>query len=179
MLTILAGVSILWLSFNISTMEKNSDKVVDSIDGFVINDASTGEVEQYPIDELDSMPCNDFLNSATFDFNNFEQRELLQKKWNNCNLHDTYVKSLQTMSCDEIIYYNQFETKTLTQEERKFVRDALEDCRDEMMQSEEFAMYGKLGCDGWIAMDGKLHVINSNQVRDWIALEILDCKGRN
>ena len=48
-----------------------------------------------------------------------------------------------------------------------------------MMESEEFAIYRELGCDGWIAMDGKLHIINSNQVRDWVALEILDCKGRS
>ena len=175
----LVVVSILWLSLEIYAMEKNSDKMVDSIDGFIINGISTGEVSHYPIDDLDSMPCDDFLDFTKFDFNNFEQSELLQKKWDDCNLHNTSVELLQTMSCDEIIHYNQFEAKNLTQEERQFIRDSLKECSDEMMQSEEFTMYGELGCDGLIAMDGKLHEINSNQVRDWVALEILDCKDRN
>ena len=178
-MTIFVGIAILWVSLEISVMEKNSDKAVDSIDGFVISDTSTGEVTHYPINELDYMPCDDFLDSATFEFHNFEQHELLQKKWDNCNLDNTYVESLQLMSCDEIIYYNQFEAKNLTQEERKFVRDSLKECSDEVMQSEEFTMYSGLDCNGLIAMDGKLHEINSKQVRDWVALEILDCKGQN
>jgi hypothetical protein len=109
---------------------------------------------------------------------NFEK--LIQRNWGQASKETKELQTLQKMSCDEIKYdsYNR-KDGYLSGDNREFARDKILDCRAEMMESEEFAIYRELGCDGWIAMDGKLHIINSNQVRDWVALEILDCKGRS
>jgi len=106
--------------------------------------------------------------------------KLIQRNWGQASKETKELQTLQKMSCDEIKYdsYNR-QDGYISGDNREFARDKILDCRAEMMESEEFAIYSKLGCDEWIAMDGKLHIINSNQVRDWVALEILDCKGRS
>ncbi len=138
------------------TIVKNDVCVIASID------CGEGATYQDGVCVVDYIPMDDSLRD--FDISK-ETKEL---------------QTLQEMSCDEIKYdsYNRIDGY-LSGDNREFARDRILDCRAEMMESEEFAIYRELGCDGWIAMDGKLHIINSNQVRDWVALEILDCKGRS
>ncbi|QLH06523.1 hypothetical protein [Nitrosopumilus ureiphilus] len=91
----------------------------------------------------------------------------------------TELATLQKMSCDEIISRNQLGGDYLTKENRSYVKDRLQECDEEMKATEEYAQFRELRCDELVAFDGKLDVINSQQVRDYIAREIIDCKNRN
>jgi len=91
----------------------------------------------------------------------------------------TELETLQQMSCDEIIYRNQFGENYLSKESRSYVKDRLQECDEEMKTTEEYAQFRELSCEELVAYDEKLDVINSQQVRDYVAREIIDCKNRN
>lgn len=55
-----------------------------TIDGFAIDDLD-GNVRHYMIDNLDEMPCDDYYDIVTFDITEFEEFELLEKKFIECS----------------------------------------------------------------------------------------------
>ncbi|EIJ65756.1 hypothetical protein BD31_I0805 [Candidatus Nitrosopumilus salaria BD31] len=89
------------------------------------------------------------------------------------------LETLQKMSCDEIISRNNLGGDYLTKANRLFVKKRLQECDEEMKSTEEYSKFSKLSCDELVVYDGKLDVINSQQVRDYVTREIIDCKNQN
>lgn len=68
--------------------------VVDSIDGFAINDAQ-GNVKHYPIDKLDEMPCEDFIHMWQEVFRTVDEHEILIEKYDTCLESDVEIQRIK------------------------------------------------------------------------------------
>ena len=66
--------------------------VVDSIDGFAIDDAQ-GNVKHYPIDKLDEMPCEDFIHVWQEVFRTVDEHKILIDKYQSCYTIPEYAES--------------------------------------------------------------------------------------